>query len=172
VLAHRGWLPALDAGVVDPADHIDAGPVRLRGLLLSFPDLGLSGSIASSKAVGAAGVEPGGSPPVGQFRRLWYRLDGAGIRRQLPYPTSALYLQVLPDSAPSPMAYPLALPLPELDAGPHLGYAVQWFIFAVVALGGWVVLLLRREGRGVDRRAGPGPGIGDPSVRASPEASR
>jgi cytochrome oxidase assembly protein ShyY1 len=36
------------------------------------------------------------------------------------------------------------LPLPRLDAGPHLAYALQWLAFGATALVGWV-LLVRRE---------------------------
>ncbi len=39
-----------------------------------------------------------------------------------------------------------ALPLPPLDDGPHLSYAVQWIAFAVIAVGGFV-LLVRGEAR-------------------------
>jgi cytochrome oxidase assembly protein ShyY1 len=42
------------------------------------------------------------------------------------------------------------IPLPELSEGPHLAYAVQWFLFAVMALG-YFGLLARREAH--DRRA-------------------
>jgi cytochrome oxidase assembly protein ShyY1 len=41
------------------------------------------------------------------------------------------------DSAPFP------IPVEELTEGRHLGYAVQWFAFAVVALVGTVVLIWR-----------------------------
>ena len=37
-------------------------------------------------------------------------------------------------------------PLPTLTEGPHLGYAIQWFTFAIIALAGFVILALR-EGR-------------------------
>ena len=36
---------------------------------------------------------------------------------------------------------------PEVSLGPHLGYAVQWFLFAAVVLTGYP-LLLRRTIRG------------------------
>lgn len=43
---------------------------------------------------------------------------------------------------------PELVPLPAVDdPGPHLPYAVQWYSFAAVALGGFV-LLLRRAARG------------------------
>jgi cytochrome oxidase assembly protein ShyY1 len=36
------------------------------------------------------------------------------------------------------------VPLPDLDEGPHLAYAVQWFLFAAVAAVGYPTLLRRR----------------------------
>jgi cytochrome oxidase assembly protein ShyY1 len=40
------------------------------------------------------------------------------------------------------------IPLPELSDGPHLSYAVQWFLFATIAVVGYVVLLRREAARG------------------------
>jgi surfeit locus 1 family protein len=55
-------------------------------------------------------------------------------------------------SEPAPVDVLAPVPLPELDAGPHRSYAVQWFIFA--ALTGVVYLLiLRRVARRVGERA-------------------
>lgn len=144
ILVHRGWLPAVDGSTVDLGAHATAGPVHVRGLLLPFPDLGLAGGRESAEL------------EAGEHRRLWYRMDGEALRRQLPYPVSPLYLQEFGESGASD--YPLALPLPELDPGPHLGYAIQWFSFATIALVGWGVLLFRGDGRAGprgDRRAPP-----------------
>lgn len=47
---------------------------------------------------------------------------------------------------PSP---PEPLPVPDpTDPGPHTAYAVQWFGFAVVAVGGFAALVGRQLGRG------------------------
>ena len=35
---------------------------------------------------------------------------------------------------------------PSLDEGPHLSYAVQWFLFSAIAVVGWV-LAVRRSRR-------------------------
>jgi cytochrome oxidase assembly protein ShyY1 len=32
-----------------------------------------------------------------------------------------------------------------MDEGPHFGYAIQWFSFAIIAIVGWTALLLRRK---------------------------
>jgi surfeit locus 1 family protein len=40
-------------------------------------------------------------------------------------------------------------PPPTLSGGPHLSYAIQWFSFALISLGGSLMLFLkRRSGRG------------------------
>ncbi len=49
----------------------------------------------------------------------------------------------------------LPVPPPELSEGPHLGYAVQWFIFSAVAVIGYPLVLRRlvaRRGKEVDDR--------------------
>ena len=38
---------------------------------------------------------------------------------------------------------PVPVPPPTLDEGPHLSYAVQWFIFAAAVLLGWVLAVRR-----------------------------
>lgn len=136
IMVHRGWVPALDAAKVDPADFTPPGQVTVRGLLMAFPEIRSPGGATEPAEADAAG---------GEFRRLWYRMDAERWRRQSPYPLAPLYLQQLP--APAADRFPAALPEPELDEGPHLGYAIQWFSFGVIALVGWVVLLFRRQGR-------------------------
>jgi cytochrome oxidase assembly protein ShyY1 len=49
----------------------------------------------------------------------------------------------------------LPVPPPELSEGPHLSYAVQWFIFSAIAVIGYPVVLRRvvaRRGKEVDDR--------------------
>jgi cytochrome oxidase assembly protein ShyY1 len=40
------------------------------------------------------------------------------------------------------------VPLPPLDEGPYLGYAVQWFLFASVGVAGWFLIVRRQVQRG------------------------
>jgi surfeit locus 1 family protein len=60
------------------------------------------------------------------------------------------------------------VPTPELDAGPHRSYAVQWFTFAAIVA---IVypLILRRKARGVGEPVQPAPvdsaSVGEPVVR-------
>jgi surfeit locus 1 family protein len=52
-----------------------------------------------------------------------------------------------------------AVPPPELSEGPHLSYAVQWFIFSTIALIGYPIVLRRvvaRRGKEAGDEAGDG----------------
>jgi cytochrome oxidase assembly protein ShyY1 len=59
----------------------------------------------------------------------------------------------------------LALPAPELSEGPHLGYALQWFTFATIALVGYPIILrrlvIRRGKEADDAEGGDGDAGGD-----------
>lgn len=65
-----------------------------------------------------------------------------------------------PASKPSPDAEAaglVLLPAPELSEGPHLSYAVQWFIFSTIALVGYPIILRRVVARrGKEAGAGGG----------------
>ena len=59
----------------------------------------------------------------------------------------------LSEQSPRPEGdLPIVLDPPELDQGPHLSYAVQWFIFTTIAIVGYL-LILRRVAR-TRRRTG------------------
>jgi surfeit locus 1 family protein len=66
-----------------------------------------------------------------------------------------------PASKPSPAAESAGLvlvPAPELSAGPHLSYAVQWFTFSAIALVGYPIILRRVViRRGKEAHEGEGP---------------
>jgi cytochrome oxidase assembly protein ShyY1 len=49
------------------------------------------------------------------------------------------YLDLIDSIPPIADTAPLPTPLPTLDDGPHLSYAVQWFIFSIAVVVGWVL---------------------------------
>jgi len=57
-----------------------------------------------------------------------------------------VYLE-LESSQPADAKGLTPIPLPELDEGPHLSYAIQWFTFSALAVIGWV-LVVRKTARG------------------------
>jgi surfeit locus 1 family protein len=138
LLVNRGWLPAADGATVDLEGIRTAGATRASGVVLAFP-----GRAAS--LVARPRGEPAAAGAPEPFRRVWFSIDEAALRRQFPYRLIDLELQLLPaEDAPR---FPVRLPPPQLDDGPHMSYAIQWFSFALIAIGGWIALVVTRGGR-------------------------
>jgi surfeit locus 1 family protein len=55
-----------------------------------------------------------------------------------------MFLQLVQETPPADSQWPAKVPLPALDEGTHLSYALQWFFFCLVALAAWVVVVRRR----------------------------
>jgi surfeit locus 1 family protein len=146
VLINRGWLPAPDGATVELGPVRLNGTFRAEGVLMPFPAADLP-------------------RPSEGFQTRWFRVDGAAIRRQYPYPVAHLFLRATSRPVPSgtdaglaaAAAGPEPLDAPVLDSGPHLSYAIQWFSFAAIAVIGWAVVVVqqRKERSGV-RDAEPG----------------
>ena len=81
-----------------------------------------------------------GTPPEGQVTRI----DVPAIAKTLPYPVYGGYGEVTAER-PQLRSRPERRPAPEPSEGPHLAYAFQWFLFALLALGGYVLLARREE---------------------------
>jgi len=126
VLVLRGYVPSADAIGYDGAAHREADSIRVTGIALPVP----------LDSAGAA-------PATRNGAETWRRLDLASIRARLPYPLVAAY--VVADSPVTASPAPRRLPVPPLDDGPHLNYAIQWFAFASIAFGGAGALLWRRR---------------------------
>jgi len=71
-------------------------------------------------------------PAEGRLTTL-ARPDIERYAAQLDYPVHPFYLQMTSQDPP-PVDYPVMVALPAPGDGPHLGYAVQWFIFTAIAV--------------------------------------
>ncbi len=142
ILVNRGWIP-LDA----LAD----------GSWQSFPRSGqvtVQGILRLSETASRFSLLRDPTPAPGQQKTAWSFLDLEAIDRQIPYELLPVYLQADPDPAlPANLDdWPrAALPFPngepvELTEGPHLGYAVQWFLFAGILAIGYPIFLRRESG--------------------------
>lgn len=128
VLVNRGWAPSPDGATVRRAPLAEPGAREVVGLLQEIPV-----------------TEDGGQPASAGGRDTTFRrLDLAAVRSRSPYAVLPLYVQQLPDAAPRDRP-PFRVPPPELGEGPHLGYAIQWFSFAAIAVVGFLVVALRRK---------------------------
>jgi len=105
----------------------------------------------------------GATDPAGGTLAILNRVDVPRIQAQADLALAPYYVELVSeDPAPAPDA-PRPLPLPALDEGPHLSYAVQWFLFTVCAAVGWVVVVRKSAGgarreRARERANGPAPG--------------
>jgi len=144
VLVDRGFVPSPDAATVAWAAARVTGPATVVGRFRAFsPDLAAEGSLRT--------------PPEGQDALpVWFARSPDGIGAHLPYRVGPLYLVAERSTAAAP--YPAPSPPPELDDGPHLGYALQWFSFAVIAVVGWGALVLRGSRLAARARADPSDG--------------
>jgi surfeit locus 1 family protein len=128
VLVDRGWIPA-DA---DWRSFDEPGPVTVTGQMR----LG-SGKPAIGGVVDAL-------PKSGEKLEIWNNFDLERMTPQFPYPLLPVYIQLNMDAndATPPIPYQ---PVVELTEGPHFGYAIQWFTFAVIFLVGYYFYLGKQE---------------------------
>ena len=132
VMVLRGWLPAPDglrpdlaaSWTAPPATTGGGDPARAEGVFVSSRD-GRGGQPLQVEIAGAGHLAIAG-------------LDLALIRDQTGLDPSPHVLRA--DDPPAGGALRPARAL-ETDAGPHLSYAIQWFAFAVIGLGGTAILL-------------------------------
>jgi len=87
----------------------------------------------------------GRSAPAGQIATI--HLPDLAERIGEPVFTGAYGL--LASESPSPVSTPFAASRPARDEGPHLSYALQWFVFALMGFGG-LGYALRQEYRVVN----------------------
>ena len=134
VVVNRGFIGYdRDGKIVPPPPP--TGQVTVEGLV--FPSQ-QRGSFGPTDAVGGR---------LGVLARV----DLERYDEQVPYRLLPAYVQLVTTDPAEPAGRAgapelIALGPPKPDLGPHLSYAVQWFIFTTIATGGYA-LLLRRVAR-------------------------
>jgi surfeit locus 1 family protein len=123
VLVNRGWVYAPDGITVDTKPWREADTLNGTGYIETFPTKGPF------------------EPPNPARPRSFRRLNRSDIQKVFPYPIANYYV-VLTDSAES-SSVPPRVEAPPLDEGSHRNYAIQWFSFAAIAVGGLVIFLRR-----------------------------
>jgi surfeit locus 1 family protein len=129
VLVDRGFLPAPDAVTVDTRGAREPGRVTVRGLALPFD-------------------RAPGEPVTNGGHTTWRRLNLEELEARSPYPLLPIYIQQAPDSGLS--SFPRRIEPEPIDEGPHLSYAIQWFLFAVMAVA-FAILIVGRDPGGSER---------------------
>jgi surfeit locus 1 family protein len=136
VLVMRGWIAAPDAEGIDLSLVDEPGRVTVRGAIVP-PE-------------GGAIWETGADWPL-----VVRRLAPADLEGRFPPPVFEHIVWQLPE--PSLPDRPRRVELPPLSDGPHLGYALQWFSFAIITIIGTLAYALRSRRRiGEGRESGRG----------------
>ena len=125
VLVNRGWVPL----VTDQVPVVQAPP--------RSGNVEVFGWLNVTKARGALGPR---DPQEGRLVAM-SRVDIDRIQSQVTYRLRPVYLSSLDEGE-------AGLPVPPIrprfdDEGPHLGYAVQWFGFALIGVIGYGFLIRR-----------------------------
>ncbi len=132
VIVNRGFVPLETSGTKPKVPAAPSGVVAVNGRVRSTQKRGLFGPR---------------DPVEGTLTEV-ARADLARLQQQMPYHLLPVYIE-LETSDPSEARGITPVPLPELDDGPHLSYAIQWFLFSALAVVGWV-LVVRKTAKGGD----------------------
>jgi surfeit locus 1 family protein len=122
ILINRGWIP-LETSKSEARRIYDVeGEITVEGIAYrtqTRPDTFL------------APTDP--TPEPGEDRLdSWFRVDIDRIQDQLDYALAPIFIEQAP--VPGSAALPLPPERSDLSDGPHLGYALQWFSFAVILI--------------------------------------
>ncbi len=137
VLVDRGWVPLGNTGAPDrAAASRPAGEVTVRGVA------------RRTQERPSFLAPPDALPAAGGRLDAWFRVDIPHIQQQVSYPLLPIFIQEGEPSEAAPAVAGTRLPVPyiaiDLSEGPHLSYAIQWFAFALILLGGYVFLYRSR----------------------------
>lgn len=136
VLVNRGWVPVEDFQSYDWSAYDEPGVVEVQGMIRasqSQPDFGRRS-------------DPTPAPGEGPLK-VWYFANISRIAEQVPGSLLPVYVQQAPDSTWMELPH-RTLPKLELTEGPHMGYALQWFSFAVILGVGYPIFIRRRTKQG------------------------
>lgn len=97
------------------------------------------GRLRQSQARSGVGLS---DPAEGDLTEV-QRVDIPRLAPQLPGDVVPMYVELVDSSPPEPASLPTPLDEPTLGEGSHLSYTVQWFIFSLCAVVGWVFAVRR-----------------------------
>jgi surfeit locus 1 family protein len=126
ILVDRGWVYSPDGASVDRGRWRERDSATITGYIEVYaPDAGTT--------------------HIARDARLVRRVSRSEVASRIPYPLAPYYLVATGDSADG--NHPARRELPALDEGPHRSYAIQWFLFATIALAGAGLVIVRERQR-------------------------
>ena len=114
VLVDRGWIPDAEYEAGQRFDTA-TGPQTVTGYFA------LTETIRRRTAEAVVPTSPNDEV---------FRVDIAALQDEMPYPLAPFYVKVAPVAGDEALPVEIAKEI-DLSEGPHLGYAIQWFIFSL-----------------------------------------
>ncbi|HTH05347.1 MAG TPA: SURF1 family protein [Ilumatobacteraceae bacterium] len=98
----------------------------------------VDGRVRASQSAGRGQPRDDGSQELTEIRRV----DVPVLAQQFDDDVQRQYLEATAENG-EPIAGLAPIKFPTLDEGPHLSYAIQWFIFTICVVAGWVLVVRR-----------------------------
>ena len=156
VLVNRGWIPTVSTDQQQSPD-IPAPPAGR---------VTITGRLQQSETKGNTGIRDVTSGlPAGQISLV----NTESLAAKTGLALRGGYAEVI-TSQPADSGQITPIGKPSLDEGPYLSYWFQWWLFSVIAVGGWVTII-RREAQHRAREAAEAAEEADEAEEADDEAA-
>ncbi len=132
VLINRGWVPALAEHSQTPQVATPAGIVEVSGMAI------VPGTRYFTLGVEGAGQHSG-------WQKVWQNLDLPRYREMVSFPLQPIIIELSPESAAGGFAREWSRPGERIER--HVGYALQWWGFALATVLIWLVVSFRPADR-------------------------
>ncbi len=131
VIVDRGWVPIDVEGPPVVGAEPPSGEVVVYGIVRATQERGSLGPI---------------DPATGRLDRI-SRIDVDRLQQQTPQDLYPFSIQLDKQNPSQAQDFPIPQPVPSPESGPHLSYAIQWFVFALVVAIGYPILMWRTAKR-------------------------
>ena len=135
ILVDRGWIPGVDYQAGNWSQYDESGKVTVRGVI----------RLSENKAELGRRSDPTPVPGAGPLK-TWNFVNIPRLQEQISEPLLPVYIQQAPAQGWQGLPY-RSQPELDLSEGPHLSYAVQWFMFATILGIGYPFYIRRQESR-------------------------
>jgi surfeit locus 1 family protein len=130
VLVQRGWIPLTFDTPLSWRNFDQPGDVSVQGII----------RLPLEKGEMGGGVPDPTLIPGQDGLFFWNYVNIKRIQKQLPYEILPIYIQQVPVTEEEILPY-RSIPILELRDGGHLGYALQWFFYALLLLFGYPMFI-------------------------------
>jgi surfeit locus 1 family protein len=132
VMVQRGWIPVEESSPELRGKFAEPGNVTVKGII-RLPSI-----LPNYGAPADPTLAPGQT-----HLDVWSAVNLERIQQQVSIKLLPVYIQQAPDPAWTGIPY-RSLSVPDLSEGPHLAYAIQWFVFSGILAVGYPVFMRRR----------------------------